>query len=212
MTPCGRTTFEPDLLFSFLGAVTHPIRSELLALRDDRAHVEDTTAFSIWHAGPEEQRTRQARYADVLARSRFVLCPRGAGTCSHRLFEVMRAARAPVVIADEWVAPEGPDWEAFCVRVAEKDVQHIPALLREREAEAQQRGLLARQAWLEWYAPDVIFHRAIEACGELLLARRVPERMARLVPTLPYIRYRVGFPVRVGWRKLRWRLREMVRS
>jgi hypothetical protein len=203
-------TLEPDLLFSFVGAITHPLRRQILQLQHPRAHVEDTTNFSIWYTTPEEQRPRLQHFARILARSHYVLCPRGAGTSSHRLFESMRAGRAPVIIADEWVAPEGPDWDSFSLRVSEADLRRIPEILLAREGEAKERGLRAREAWLEWFSPTVIFHRSVEACAAILASRRLPEELARRIPTLEYLRYRIEFPTRQTWRKWRGRLRQLV--
>jgi hypothetical protein len=64
-----------------------------------------------------------------LARSKFTLCPAGSGTSSYRLFEALRAGSVPVIISDRLVLPEGPDWEACSVRVAEKEIASIPARL-----------------------------------------------------------------------------------
>ena len=51
-----------------------------------------------------------------------MLCPRGQGTSSIRLFEAMRMGIAPVIISDKWIGPKGPEWESFAVFVKEKDI------------------------------------------------------------------------------------------
>jgi hypothetical protein len=158
-----------DLLFSFMGARNHRIRRRLIAMTHPRAQLEDTSSFSIWFSkDPSEMTTRKRLYADLLARSKFVLCPRGAGTSSYRLFEAMEAGRAPVVISDRWKEPTGPDWSSFLVRIAEADVQRIPDVLKELESQAGDRGRAARAAWEEWFAPDSIFHHAVEGIATLM--------------------------------------------
>ncbi len=36
--------------------------------------------------------------------------PRGIGASSVRIFEAMRAGRAPVIISDDWIVPPVGDW------------------------------------------------------------------------------------------------------
>jgi hypothetical protein len=194
---------KPDLLFSFAGARNHRVRHRVLALRHPRAHVEDTHAFSIWKpVDAGEALRRKAAFAATMARSKFVLCPRGAGTSSFRIFETMEAGRVPVVIGDQWVEPLGPEWR-FAIRVRESDVGRIPEILESVEGEAEERGRAARHAWLEWYAPDVIFHRVAEAIGMLAdKARgRTPRKASSLDRELVQERIRSFTMSRARWLK-----------
>lgn len=160
---------SPDLLFSFMGAQNHRVRRRLIAMQHPRAHLEDTSSFSIWFSrDPAEVTRRKKLYADLLQRSKFALCPRGAGTSSYRMYEAMEAGRAPVVISDEWREPTGPNWGSFLVRIAEADVQAIPDVLQELEVQASDRGREARAAWEQWFAPDTIFHNAVEGIAALM--------------------------------------------
>jgi hypothetical protein len=181
----------PDrrFLYSFMGAANHASRRRILKLRDARAVLDDTSKFNIWlPTGAEEREARERRYAEVLQSSAFVLCPRGAGTSSYRLYETMKLGVAPVMISDEWVEPEGPDWGAFMLRVGEGEVARIPELLREHEHEALERGARARLAWQQFFSPEVQFHRAVEACRELLSLRVFPEAVARFRPSVEHAR------------------------
>jgi len=189
---------EPDLLFSFLGAPTHDVRHRLYELADPDGVAEDTSHFSLWRElAPDDEERHRRRYASILARSKFVVCPRGVGTSTYRLFEAMEAGRAPVLLADQWVAPEGPDWSSFLLRIPEKRVVDLPEILRGHEPEAVERGAKARSAWDEWFAPDVRFHTAVEACLSILAGRRRPERIAARLPTLEHYRVRTDRVLRL---------------
>jgi Exostosin family len=189
---------QPDLLFSFLGAPTHAVRRRLYDLRDATAVIENTGEFSVWRALPAREIERHnRRYASVLARSKFVLCPRGVGTSTYRLFEAMEAGRAPVILADQWVEPEGPDWGSFLLRVPEASVADLPEILRGHEPEAKERGARARRAWEDWFAPDVRFNTAVEGCVSILASRYRPERFAAHSPSLEY--YRVRTRRSISW-------------
>jgi Exostosin family len=195
---------EPDLLFSFLGAPTHRVRRRLYELAEPDSVVEDTRSFSLWRAlPPAEVEDARRRYASVLARSRFVLCPRGVGTSTYRLFEAMEAGRAPVLLADQWVEPDGPDWDTFLLRIPERQVAQVPDILRRHQHEAVDRGRAARRAWERWFAPDVRFDTAVEACLSILASRRRPEHVAARMPSAEYARVRTGRTLR----SLRARLR-----
>jgi hypothetical protein len=183
---------EPSLLFSFAGSTAaSPVRAAVLALPTDDARLLDTAEAPL----------DQAAYADSIREAAFALCPRGGGTASFRLFEAMLLGRAPVIVSDGWVSPNGPDWDAFSVRVAESEVASIPAILRERAGDAATMGAAAHEAWSEWFAPEVSFHRTVEsllALDALGPRRRGAARlapwahMARPVHVARALRYRLG--------------------
>ncbi len=163
---------EPDLLFSFIGAVSHPVRREIVGLSHQRALIEDTSHLNFF-SGTKNQLyrdhldERRTFYNDVLARSKFVLCPRGMGTSSFRLFQTLAAGRVPVIISDDWVAPDGPDWAGCSLRVEESQISTLPRFLEEKEACFEELSKNASEVWREWFAPDVRFHRVAEACAAL---------------------------------------------
>ncbi|MBE7209852.1 MAG: exostosin family protein [Gluconacetobacter diazotrophicus] len=183
---------ERTHLYSFLGTYfSAPVRADLGRLDDPRGCCRDTfqEGDRIWRHGTEaEILAFRRRYLETTWASHFVLCPRGYGASSMRLFETMRAGRAPVILADDWVPPEGPCWERFSVRVAEADWRTLPARLAAREADAAAMGRLARQQWEEWYAPPVLFHRTVEDCLSIGRARRLPERVAGWLAALQMLR------------------------
>lgn len=173
----------PSHLFSYVGSTsTHPIRSRLMQLRHADALLIDTSVrVDDRTLAPDEY---QRRYASIIKESAFVLCPRGGGTSSFRLFETMMLGRVPVIISDEWVPPEGPDWTSFAIRVEEAEIASIPAVLIERLSDAGEMGCAARTAWLDWFSETSSFHRVIESC------LRLSESAARRTGYRRYAPYR----------------------
>jgi hypothetical protein len=177
----------PDLLWSFVGDLrTAPtVRRTLVGLDDPRAEARG----SIVHMGmaPDERMRLHAQYARTLTRSWFVACPTGFSPTSHRLFESMRAGRVPVVIADAWRPPPLIDWGTCSIQIAEKDVHHLPQILREREPEAAEIGRRAREIWEERFSSKGIVHQLVESCLMLDAHRPPPSRRLglalRSVPT-----------------------------
>jgi hypothetical protein len=175
---------ERDLLYSFVGSTdTWPTRTEIGKLKHPRGYFMDTAhkSLPILSAGTAEQRDAfWKNYADIARRSKFVLCPRGIGTSSVRLFEMMKMGRAPVILADDWVAPEGPKWNEFSIRVPEAEVMNLPAILEKREGEAIAMGQRARQEWERWFGPEVLFDTVVNWCLDIKKARRLPEFFDRM--------------------------------
>jgi hypothetical protein len=165
-------------LFSFIGrAATSPVRAKLMTLRHPRAMLVDTSPAAA-NTNSDSRVLTIRRYAEAIRASEFVLCPRGYGSSSYRLFETLKSGRVPVIISDRWVPPKGPDWRNFAVFVPESRVTDIPRLLQSLEHRAREMGRLARCAWEEWFAEDVIFHRSIEWCLQLNDARPFAEKWA----------------------------------
>lgn len=180
-------------LYSFLGATdTAAVRTKLVTLSHPRSFFQDTSAEYADVLGGKlsaaAMREYWRRYAEICKASKFILCPRGMGASSVRLFDSMRMGRVPVILSDEWVRPDGPCWEKFSVRVPEADFSRIPELLEELEPKAVEMGMLARAQWEEWFSERVCFHRVAEWCLDIKKHRRLPEMLARFLPFIQYLR------------------------
>jgi hypothetical protein len=185
---------EPDaanaLLFSFMGRKGNRTRERILRLRHPRAHIADTSAADFFGSQTEEIEQQKQRYAEVMARSKFVLCPRGAGPSSFRIFETMAAGRVPVILSDQWVPPAGPDWKNCAVFSPEKQVEELGAILEKHEERFPRMAAAARKEWEEWFAPETLFHRMTEALKEIIEKRRKPESVLSRKVTARYLRLR----------------------
>lgn len=181
---------ERDYLYSFVGAFTnHPIRKAIARLDHDRQYLFDTTPY--WPYGElssEEQSKLEQRYVDVSRRSRFILCPRGRGASSYRLFESLRMGRPPVILSDAWVPPEGPDWASCSVRVPERRTPDLPAILQDYADEAVAMGRRARRVWDDWFSEAATFHRSVEWCLAIQRTRPLPEAVLRYTVLLHLLR------------------------
>jgi hypothetical protein len=174
---------SPSLLFSFVGAGgAHPVRRRILRLEHRDALLVDSDA------APARADDYGSRYVQAIRDSAFVLCPRGGGTATFRLFETMMLGRVPVIVSDGWVPPEGPDWPSFSLRVREADVAEIPALLEARQPSAGEMGKAARAAWVEWFSEEVSFHRTVELCLDLAARAESREGLRAYAPYVQLLR------------------------
>jgi len=181
---CGR---RKDYLFAYIGRSSNRVRKRLLASCRDLSgvRVEDSSAaYNHFSKDNEARSGRQDYYWDVMARAKYGLCPAGAAPSSVRLFELMEAGIAPVVIADEWVPPHGPGWDKFCLRVPEARIDEIHALVQSIEPEFAERGRLARQAWEQWFAPDRYWDFLIASLRHIRANQRIPEKFYTLATPL----------------------------
>jgi hypothetical protein len=170
--PVSPPPSRPDLLFSFVGSPSSSSRSPLLRLQHPDSVIENVDGFTFYDESSRNYEARRERYREVLGRSRFVLCPRGRGTSSIRLYETLASGRVPVIISDEWVAPRGPDWDAFSIRWPEGRVSGLIEMLEERDADWPSLSAAADAAYREWFAPDIMFHRVAQMCEDLLQGDR----------------------------------------
>src|SRR6267143_5239576 len=180
-------------LYSFLGTVdTAPVRRKLATLSHPRSFFQDTSADyrDVLSAKLDTAAMQQywRRYGEICKQSKFILCPRGMGTSSVRLFDALRMGRVPVILSDQWVPPEGPSWDKFSLRVREADFDRIPALLEQLEPKAVEMGMLAHAQWEEWFSPAVCFHHVVEWCLDIKKHRGIPEALARFIPFIQYLR------------------------
>ena len=190
-------TFAPEIsdplyLYSFIGAVnTSHIRQQLNNIQHPRGFFHDTSKEGMpirYNRNREEILKFWKEFADICQQSKFILCPRGTGASSIRLFESMKMGRVPVIISDEWVPPDGPDWHKFSLRIPEKDISKIPQILEKQEIHAIEMGLLARKQWEQWFSEEVCFHNVVEWCLDIKKGRKVPETLMHYLVYIQLLR------------------------
>jgi len=154
------TAKTPEFLFSFLGRTgTHPVRAKVRLLDSVSTPCIDISEGPSRFPDFEYVTT----YRRLIERSRFVLCPRGFGASSMRVFETMALGRIPVIISDAWRPPPAVPWSDVSVRVHEHDVPNIPTLLTRLEGEAEAMSRLGRQVFNGRYAPEVFLDELLSS-------------------------------------------------
>ena len=154
-------------LFSFRGAPSHRLRADLVS-RDYGSAGVSLRLVDRWFNHTDDEKLSFAR---EILQSKFALAPRGIGSASIRLFEIMQLGRAPVIISDDWVEPFGPAWNEFSIRVSEDKLADLPRILAEREDDWKEMGDQARYAYERYYSPDAAIIRLVEYIEDLMIAR-----------------------------------------
>lgn len=108
-----RLSCPRDLLCSFRGSVTHPIRERVM--REFAGKDGSLVEAKRWSSSVS--REDYEAYVRSALRSRFLLCPRGYGPNSFRVCEALQLGCVPVVMSDVEFLPWGDelDWDAFAV-------------------------------------------------------------------------------------------------
>jgi hypothetical protein len=108
----------------------------------------------------DRMQTARREYVQNIVDSDYVLCARGAGNFSYRLYETLSCGRIPVFVDTDCVLPleDEIDWRALCVWVDARGVDTIGKRVRsfherlspEAFIELQRR---ARATWEEFLSP-----------------------------------------------------------
>jgi Exostosin family len=169
-------------LFGFTGSITSPLRARLFETLAPRAAADRSLlriTEPIWsRIFTDENRSEKLRYFDDLRQCKFVLCPRGNGISSVRLFESLEAGRVPVILSDAYVPPAGIDWNTCSVQIRERDLHRTPEILAAREPEWPAMAVRARAVWEKNFGETSLLAGLAAALQSIKAARTVPERWA----------------------------------
>jgi hypothetical protein len=115
---------------------------------------------------PDLQAMQNVRkeYLQNLIDSDYVICARGAGNFSYRLYETLSCGRIPVFIDTDCVLPfeSAIDWKQYCVWVDESDVANLPERVADFHARLSpgdfvDRQHACRELWEQWLSPTGFF-------------------------------------------------------
>jgi hypothetical protein len=158
----------PSQLISFRGALSHPIRRELVTVMQSNKQLGSCDVMDRWFNHTEAE---CRSYLEQILDSKFVLCPRGLATSSYRLYEVLMLGRVPVILSDEWVPPCGPDWKRFSLQLAESRIHELPQLVAANSDRWEAMATAARQAWQLHYGDDVLADTLLDGLERLFWRR-----------------------------------------
>lgn len=108
--------------------------------------------------------TARNEFVNNIINSDYVLCARGTGNYSYRLYETMCCGRVPVFIDSDNELPFEKEipWKQLCVNVKENEISNLDIkildfhnqLSSKEFIELQQKN---REIWLEWFSAQGFF-------------------------------------------------------
>jgi len=149
-----------DPIVSFCGYLSNPIRSTALNILNRNPYIIKNFIIrsAFWGGNPHNPNIRK-EYIDSVNNSDFVLCCRGAGNFSYRLYETMSCGRIPIIVDTDCAFPceDKIQWESIGLIV--KDIDNINELLNTfwqslTEEEYIYRQAIIRQTYKNFIAPD----------------------------------------------------------
>lgn len=173
----GCLTVEKKYLLSFIGRNCHPVRNKILGLAFRRGDVlieDSSNTFDVWKKNTSEEQKRK-HFAEILAQSKFSLCPRGAIANSIRLFESLQVGVAPIIVADSFLFPKGPDWRKFSIIIKEKDIDQLEKIVSSYEANYAEMGALAKQCYENYFSEAAYFNYIVNNCLDIMKSQIIPE-------------------------------------
>jgi hypothetical protein len=151
----------------------HPRKLALGALeRDARVETHFVLRGTFWAEAFGDSAalmTARREHVQNMLESDYVLCVRGIGNFSYRLYETLSMGRIPIFVDTDCVLPLEFDipWRDYCVWVDENEIDRIGDRVLEfhdslNEAEFEERQLACRRLWETHVSPQgffAFFHR-----------------------------------------------------
>jgi len=143
----------PVYLASWRGNTkSNRIRSKMVSsLKSKNGFYLETTNSWLNHDLDEKK-----SYVNLIRAAKFSLCPAGWAPVSFRIYESMALGRCPVIIADDFEPPKGPDWKDFAVFYPQKDINLLSSFLCQNEQLAKDYGKNAFEVWKRYFCADVV--------------------------------------------------------
>jgi len=131
---------KKEYFCSFVGSFTHHLRNEIYnTFNSDNEFKFVTGSWTI-----TVNNNQLDTFINTTSKSEFSLCPRGYGSSSFRLYEVLQLNSIPVYVYDkEWLPfKEFINWEEFCVLVKREDIKNLKNILKSYSKEQKTNMLL----------------------------------------------------------------------
>jgi hypothetical protein len=129
-------------------------------------------------------------YIQEILNSEFILCPRGYNTSSMRVYEVMSLGRVPIIISDNWIRPNGPNWDQFSVSVKENEIHKLKEVIERFKSRSKEMGESARTEWEKWFSNDVYVDKILSKIKKLEKQTKtfLPRQLSPLL-NICYLKY-----------------------
>lgn len=119
---------EKQYTASFVGSATHPIRIKMAQILFGKSD------YQIWlkNWSSSVDKSEFKLFLELASKSKYMLCPRGYGLNSFRLYEAFQLNCVPVIITDKSYLPwqDELNWSEFSILIDETNLSHIDEILK----------------------------------------------------------------------------------
>ena len=161
----AEATKQPKYLASWRGNLrSNKIRPTLL--KYFRSMSDCIVEFSdSWLNHPLEEKSN---YISLMLDAKFSLCPAGWAPSSFRIYESMALGRCPVIIADDFTPPKGPNWHDFALFYPQNKLKDLHPFLKEHEPIAKEMGSKAKEAFENYFSAEMLPYYYADALIKLI--------------------------------------------
>jgi len=142
----------------------HQFRTKALQILSKSKQIETNFIVRDRFLGGGASFSERLEYVQNMNNSDYVLCARGVGNFSYRLYETLSCGRIPVFINTDCVLPYDSEinWKDYCVwveageinRIADKVIEFHERISEQEFLEIQRR---CRAFWEEYISPEGFF-------------------------------------------------------
>jgi hypothetical protein len=118
-----------------------------------------------WLNHPVEEKSN---YISLMLDAKFSLCPAGWAPSSFRIYESMALGRCPVIIADDFTPPKGPNWHDFALFYPQNKLKDLHPFLKEHEPIAKEMGSKAKEAFENYFSAEMLPYYYADALIKLI--------------------------------------------
>lgn len=116
------------------GVIPHVyLRRKVLKILKSDNRVEASFIYRNKFMGSNASEYHKNEYFQNMLSNDYIVCIRGSGNFSFRLFEAISNGKIPIIIDTNITLPFNDliNWDKICIKVAEKDISSLPDLLIE---------------------------------------------------------------------------------
>jgi len=158
-----REELPVTMLFTFSGSCSNPVRRKIFDLYNSCPGKYKVTEIKKWY---NHTLAEKKSYIDDIRQSKFVLCPKGIASYSHRITETLALGKVPVVIADDWVPFSIPEKDYF-VRIKESDLSNLVQMLEQKEDVYEKLNANAVNVYQKYFNPQFCYSIALNQLADL---------------------------------------------
>ena len=185
------------MLFTFSGSCSSPIRREIFDLYKSCPGKYKINEVKKWY---NHNLGEKKSYINDIRQSKFVLCPKGIASYSHRITETLALGKVPVVIADDWV-PFSIQEKGYFVSVKENDLSNLIQILAQKEIVYEKLKTNAINVYKKYFNPQFCYSMALNQLADLYT------RQLLHIDSV-YIRHR--WNSRKFWKNNRWCIEDRI--